>query len=144
MIDLLAKIADRRAIPRLAESSVRVTLRVPGQLGTSSGQLIDFNRHGLAVCLAGPSKLLTPKVSLLTVSLRVGDYQIRNAQAVVHNRLQTPDGLRLGIRFRVETSGQLDAGSIAQTLVSIESLMQADRWVNESTDSLQRIGEPVA
>ena len=116
--------ADRRAIPRFDDSTVRVTLRVPGQLGTSSGRLIDFNRYGLAVCLAGSSALITAKTSLVAVSFHIGRYHVRNALAAIHNRYQQPTGWRLGIRFRVDCASQLDGASVRQTLNDLEQALR--------------------
>lgn len=116
--------ADRRAIPRFDDSTIRVTVRIPGKLGTSSGRLIDFNRYGLAVCLAGSSALITAKTSLVALSFNVGRFHVRNALGVIHNRYRLTGGDRLGIRFRIDSPSQLDAAAMRQTLGELEQAMQ--------------------
>ena len=116
--------ADRRAIPRFDDAAIRVTLRIPGKLGTSSGRLIDYNRYGLAVCLAGSSALITAKTTLVALTFNVGRFHIRNALGVIHNRYRLADGNRLGIRFRVDSPSQLDAAAMQRSLVELEQAMQ--------------------
>ncbi len=116
--------ADRRAIPRFHESTIRVTLRIPGKLGTSSGRLIDYNRYGLAVCLAGSSALITAKTSLVALSFNVGRFHVRNALGVIHNRYRNAESDRLGIRFRIDSPSQLDAAATRQTLGELEQELQ--------------------
>ena len=125
MIDLLA-LADRRDIPRLAHNNVRVTLRVPGQIGSCSGTLIDFNRHGLAVCLAGPSNILHPRRNRIAVSFRVDELAARNVNATIHNRTRIRTGLRLGIRFRLDEDGQFDSQQTRRLLQDIEDRLSLD------------------
>jgi hypothetical protein len=116
--------ADRRAIPRFNASTIRVNVRIPGKLGTSSGRLIDFNRYGLAVCLAGSSALITAKTSLVALSFNVGRFHVHNALGVIHNRYRLQAGERLGIRFRVDAPSQLDAAAMRHTLSELEQALQ--------------------
>lgn len=116
--------ADRRAIPRFLDSTIRVTVRIPGKLGTSSGRLIDYNRYGLAVCLAGSSALITAKTTLVALSFKVGRFHVRNALGVIHNRYRTIDSDRLGVRFRVDSPSQLDAAAMQKTLKELEQALQ--------------------
>jgi len=118
--------ADRRAIPRFDDSTVRVAIRVPGQLGISSGRLIDFNRYGLAVCLAGSSALITANTSVVAVSFHIGQFHIHNALAAIHNRYRLQQGWRLGIRFRIDSPSQLDAATVRQSLLDLERALQMD------------------
>lgn len=127
MIDLLA-LADRRDVPRLTLRDADLTLRLPGQLGRQPATLIDFNRHGLAVCLAGPISPFMPRTTRVHVSLRLHGLIVEDVVAAVHNAVPIRDGLRLGLRFRTEDPEQLDAPLIAATLGAMEArVVRANR-----------------
>jgi len=107
---------DRRSRPRFVGSSFRADLRLKGQFGRVAAEVLDFNRHGLAVAVDRPLS----KDQLVFLKLSDGHAHIARVVGVVHNCLNQPDGYRCGIRFRTQSSHQFDRFDVEADLEAME------------------------
>jgi hypothetical protein len=105
---------DRRSEPRYHGSGLCAQLRLKGQLGWSSVEVLDFNRHGAAVRSDRP----LPKDQIVFLSLDDGD--LERVIGVVHNCLVLEGSYRCGIRFRTQSSLQFDREIVESRLRALE------------------------
>lgn len=111
--------SERRSHPRYAAGSIKVSLRPRGALSKFSAELLDFNRHGLAVRFDRPM----PKDKLVFLSLHCADLHLDQVVGVIHNCFAQEDGYRCGIRFRTQSALQFDREQVESVLLDFESLL---------------------
>lgn len=80
------------------------------------GQVLDFNRHGVAIELDRP----LPKHQLVFVSLDHGEISLPRVIGVVHNCLCRASGYRCGILFRTQSDLQFDKVQVESELARME------------------------
>jgi hypothetical protein len=107
---------DRRIQPRFIASDLCAELRIKGQLGRLAIDVLDFNRHGLAIRLDQP----IPKDQLVYLTLEIGEEALERVIGVVHNCLSQPRGFRCGILFRTQSGLQFDREQVEASLLRIE------------------------
>jgi len=116
---------ERRGRPRLPGSAgLSAALRIKGQMGQLSVQVLDFNRFGLAACCRRP----LPQNQIVFLTLSDGERLLQRVIGVVHNCLSMDGGYRCGIRFRTQSPLQFDREEVESTLAALE------------TDLLDRLG----
>ena len=108
---------ERRSHPRYAGECIEVSLRPQGTLSRVSAELLDFNRHGLAVRFVRP----LPKDKLVFLSMHSTDLHLDQVIGIVHNCFAQDDGYRCGIRFRTQSALQFDRELVEGALLEIES-----------------------
>jgi hypothetical protein len=91
-------------------------VRLKGQLARVPVEVIDFNRHGLAIRCTRP----LPKDSLVFLSLNAGEQVLDRVVGVVHNCLGMDEGFRCGIRFRTQSDLQFDREMVEAQLATLE------------------------
>ena len=114
---------DRRSQPRYQGPGLCAQLRLKGQLSRTSVDVLDFNRHGLAVRSERP----LPKDQIVFLSLDDGNQTVERVVGVVHNCLDQDGGFRCGIRFRTQSSLQFDRELVEQHLRALERAMAERR-----------------
>lgn len=107
---------DRRSDPRYLGLRLCAHLRLKGQLGRLPVEVLDFNRHGLAV----RSERALPKDGIVFLSLDDGEQILERVIGVVHNCLEQDGGYRCGIRFRTQSSLQFDREFVERRLRALE------------------------
>ena len=112
--------AERRSLPRFDADGLSITLRVKGRIARLQGAVVDFNRHGVAVCLDQPIK--KDKQCYLTIHL--AGQVMHEIVGVVHNCTVLPDGYRLGIQFRTDSALQFDRDVVLAQLQALENLFR--------------------
>ncbi len=115
-----ASAAERRSLPRYDASGLSITLRVKGRLARLHGSVVDFNRHGIAVCLDQPLK----KDKQCFVTIHLAGEVMHDVVGVVHNCTAIPEGYRLGIQFRTESALQFDQDVVCAQLQALENLFR--------------------
>ncbi len=107
---------ERRSFPRYDASGLSISLRVKGRLSRLQGSIVDFNRHGVAVCLDQPLK----KDCQCYVTLNLAGEVLHDIVGVVHNCTTLDYGYRCGIRFRPDSALQFDAETVQAQLQVLE------------------------
>ena len=107
---------DRRSQPRYRGLRVCAQLRLKGQLSRMPVEVLDFNRHGLAVRSDRP----LPKEQIVFLSIDDGEVFLDRVIGIVHNCLVQDDGFRCGIRFRTQSSLQFDRELVESRLRALE------------------------
>ncbi len=112
----LESVHDRRSQPRFRGLHLTAQLRLKGQFGRTPVQVLDFNRHGLAVRSDRP----LPKDQVVFLSLDDGQQTLDRVIGVVHNCLDQDGGFRCGILFRTQSSLQFDREMVEKQLRVME------------------------
>lgn len=107
---------DRRQQPRFTSDAFHAEVRVKGQFGRVDVQVLDFNRHGLAVHIDRP----LPKDQLVFLNLDHDTVSLERVIGVVHNCLAHSGGYRCGIRFRTQSELQFDREQVEVVLEQME------------------------
>ena len=110
--------AERRRHPRFDVSGLSVSLRIKGRLSRLQGSVLDFNRHGIAVCIDQPIS----KDKQCFISIHLAGSSLHDIVGVVHNCTTLPDGYRCGIQFRTESDLQFDQDAVHQQLDLLEQM----------------------
>jgi hypothetical protein len=118
---------DRRRQPRFDGSGFRAEVRIKGQFSRMPGEVLDFNRHGVAIELDRP----LPKDQLVFVSLDHGDISLPRVIGVVHNCLCRASGYRCGILFRTQSDLQFDKVQVESALAQMEGQVVEDRGAED-------------
>ena len=112
---------DRRSQPRFRSDLLVAHVRLKGQLNRVPVEVLDFNRHGLAVRIERPM----PKDQLVFLSLDTDQISVTRVIGVVHNCLPHTSGYRCGIRFRTQSGLQFDRETVELQLASLEQHLAA-------------------
>jgi hypothetical protein len=108
---------ERRSQPRFLASHLSAQLRLKGQFSRVAIDVLDFNRHGLAIRFDRP----LPKDQLVYLTLEFGDVILERVIGIVHNCLAQQQGYRCGILFRTQSILQFDREQVEASLSQIES-----------------------
>lgn len=111
--------SERRSHPRYAAASIDISLRPRGALSRISAELLDFNRHGVAVRFDRPMA----KDKMVFLSLHCADLHLDQVVGVVHNCFAQSDGFRCGIRFRTQSALQFDREQVESALLDLELIL---------------------
>jgi len=128
---------DRRSEPRYHGSGLCAQLRLKGQLGWSSVEVLDFNRYGLAVRSDRP----LPKDQIVFLSLDDGEQALERVIGVVHNCLILDVGYRCGIRFRTQSSLQFDREIVEKRLRALERALAGRSLAGQSAAGQRSAGQ---
>ena len=112
-------LTDRRNLPHYQPLALNASLRQRGRLARAPVEVLDFNRHGVAVRFGRP----LVKEQIVFLSLETGDVRLASVVGVVHNCLCQDGAYRCGIRFRPRSVLQFDADQVEASLARIEALM---------------------
>ena len=118
-----ASAQDRRRQPRFTGHALRAEVRVKGQLGRAAVDVLDFNRHGLAIHIDRP----LPKDQLVFLTLDHGPISLERVVGIVHNCLARSAGYRCGILFRTQSELQFDRPLVEDALARMESQIAESR-----------------
>ncbi len=110
--------AERRSLPRYDASGLSITLRVKGRLARLQGAVVDFNRHGMAVCLDQPIK----KDKHCYITIHMAGEVMHEVVGIVHNCTALDHGFRCGVRFRPDSALQFDQDVVQAQLEALEGL----------------------
>ena len=99
-----------------------------GQFGRVDVQVLDFNRHGLAVHIERP----LPKDKLVFLSLDHDNVCVERVIGVVHNCLAHTGGYRCGILFRTQSELQFDREQVEAGLARLEDRLAAAPTTTET------------
>ena len=113
---------ERRTLQRLSTGEIGASLRLRGRLSSTSVNVVDFNRYGMAILFDQP----LPKDKVIYLSLRYANLCLDNVIGVIHNCMRHDDLYRCGIRFRTQSTLQFDKRQVEQDLLLLEkSLVNA-------------------
>ena len=112
---------ERRRQPRFPSLALSARIRLKGQLNRLNVEVLDFNRHGIAVQVDRP----LPKDQLVFMSLDDGNNTLDRVIGVVHNCLSQASGFRCGIRFRTQSGLQFDQDLVEAELARLEATLSA-------------------
>ena len=107
---------DRRSQPRFRSDLLVAHVRIKGQFNRVPVEVLDFNRHGLAVRIEQP----LPKDQLVFLTLDTDEISVSRVIGVVHNCLPSSSGYRCGIRFRTQSGLQFDREKVELQLAGLE------------------------
>jgi hypothetical protein len=113
---------DRRRQPRFRSDLLVAHVRLKGQFNRVPVEVLDFNRHGLAVRIEQP----LPKDQLVFLTLDTDQISVSRVIGVVHNCLPHSSGYRCGIRFRTQSGLQFDREKVELQLAELEQHLAAD------------------
>ena len=108
--------SDRRSLLRYSTDKILVNLRPKGHFHQVSGQVVDFNRHGVAIVTSSAM----PMDRFVFVTLQCGSIKAEKVVGVVHNSTRGDFGFRSGIRFRTQSQMQQDAERVETQLAAME------------------------
>ena len=107
---------DRRSLPRYRAPDLCAELRVKGRFARTAVEVLDFNRHGLAIRCLRP----LPKDQIVFISLADGEHCIDRVIGIVHNCMDQEGSFRCGIRFRTQSILQFDRELVDRQLYALE------------------------
>lgn len=96
-----------------------------------AAEVLDFNRHGLAVELDRP----LPKDQLVFLSLGHGQISLPRVIGVVHNCLAQSTGYRCGILFRTQSEHQFDRQQVEAALARMEHQLAGTTTMEADADT---------
>ncbi len=114
----MVRCPERRTMSRFPVTGMRVSISVRLRLGTHQGTVVDFNRAGATVEL--PKAL--PLNKQLWVTLRCPGAHPEAIVGTAHTCRAVGRGMyRCGIRFRTDSSVQLDRDDVEEALRALEA-----------------------
>ncbi len=123
---------ERRIQPRFLASDLCAHLRLKGQFSRAAIEVLDFNRHGLAIRLDRP----LPKDQIIYLTLEIGDTKVERVVGVVHNCLAQQQGYRCGTLFRTQSGLQFDREQVEASLSRIENSIATQTAGSAPTNSV--------
>jgi hypothetical protein len=114
----MVRCPERRTMSRFPVAGVNVSISVRLRFGNHQGTVVDFNRSGITVEL--PRAL--PLNKQLLVTLRCPGAHPEAIVSTAHTCHTTRRGVyRCGIRFRTDSSIQLDRDDVEAALCALEA-----------------------